>query len=173
MKAVARERYDHLSLTYQLKKDYDAQQKGLPQVEKKEAVKPWMTMPTSTTPTANMTDAQLSSAKNSFDKWATMNPGLAEKYGFEGYVGYVQEQFAKKTEAETLRKGQTIGEATKPAPIVPPTTISPKHETVAEAKKEQKAEEKKEAAKIKPPEPEPTQEEATQTPVRKGIARRR
>ena len=56
-------------------------------------VEPWMMQ---TGGAAELDEAHRASAQKSFGSWAEANPRPAAKYGFDGYVQYVQDQWAKK-----------------------------------------------------------------------------
>ena len=45
---------------------------------------------------AALTSEHHESAQRSFESWAKDNPGPAERYGFESYVSYVQQQWARE-----------------------------------------------------------------------------
>jgi conjugative relaxase-like TrwC/TraI family protein len=107
LKAVSRERYDYLSIDetqFKLEQTYQAElaAKG-PEADKIYA-DAWMEMSGGT---SGLTPDQLTSSRKSFDEWAISHPEPAEKYGFDSYVDYVQEQHSKTRQAEAA-KGETV-----------------------------------------------------------------
>ena len=55
-------------------------------------LEPWMSQ---TGGHEKLSPEHLASAQTSFEKWAEDNPKPAQKYGFEGYVSYVQDKWAE------------------------------------------------------------------------------